>query len=134
MRRSFASAATVFSIAALSAASALADPAMTQVPTTMRAGPSFNTAVVQSIPANAQIEVTGCGKMWCQASWRDISGYVRVTSVGPPMEGDQGAPPPPVYGGPVVVAPPVAFGWGWHGGGCCWGGGWAGGGYGWHHY
>ena len=56
----------------------------------MRAAPSFNAAVVQSIPANAQIDVTNCGKMWCSASWRDIPGFVRVTALAPPPEGDAG--------------------------------------------
>jgi uncharacterized protein YraI len=96
---------------------AAATPAMTTAPTVMRDAPRSHAHVVQSIPANAQIDVSGCGKVWCSASWRDMSGFVAARAVstagGPPVYAD--APPPP--GPPVVVAPPVViapyWGWGW---------------------
>jgi len=99
---------------------ATAEPAMTNAPTRMRESPSPQARVVQEIPANAQIDVQGCGRVWCSASWRDISGFVAVRSVslddaGPLVD----APPPrPVYVGPPVVVAPCGFGWG----------------YGWRHY
>ncbi len=120
------------------AGEALASPAMTIVPTTMRQSPNSHAAVVQSIPANAEIDVTGCGKIWCSASWKEIPGYVRASSINaapgavPLVNADTPPPPPPpaaVYVGPppLVVTPY----------GCCWGPGW-GYGYGWgwrrHYY
>ena len=93
---------------------ALAGPALTIAPAEMRAAPDPYARVVQSIPANAEIEVRNCGEIWCSASWRDIHGFVRasVISAGPEA-------PPAVYPAPppaVVVAPPVVvapFGWGY---------------------
>ena len=96
----------------LAAASAFAHPAMTGEDTAMRAAPSSHAHVVQHIPAHAQIDVAECGEHWCEASWRDIDGYVRVEAIeanDAPLE----AAPPPVYGGPVIVAPIFGFGYGW---------------------
>jgi hypothetical protein len=113
------------------AGAALASPAMTIEPTTMRQSPNSHAAVVQSIPPNAQIEITGCGKVWCSASWRDIPGFVRASSINatpgaPPLVNSYAPPPPPP--GPVYVGPPplviAPFG-------CCWGGPY---GYGWRRY
>ncbi len=102
------------------ASAALASPAMTIVPTTMRQAPNSHAAVVQSIPPNAVIDITGCGKVWCSASWREMPGFVRASSIdsapgaAPLLEADEPPPPGPVYLAPppLVVAP---FG-------CCWGG------------
>ena len=105
----------------LCAGAALASPAMTIVPTTMRQAPNSHAAVVQSIPASAVIDITGCGKVWCSASWREIPGFVRASSINAapgaaPLLDAEEPPPPP---GPDFVAPPplvvVPFG-------CCWGG------------
>ncbi len=105
---------------------ALASPVMTTVPTLMRSAPNGHASVVQRIPAHALIDVTGCSKIWCSASWRDIPGFVRSSTVSaadaPPIiyADEPPAPPPPA----VVVAPPIIvapFG-------CCWGGP-----YYWHH-
>jgi hypothetical protein len=76
----------------------------------MRAGPGAKAAFVQAIPANAEIEVDDCGKLWCRASWRNRSGYVAVTAVAPLPVGEGEAYPPP----PVVVAPlyPPPYAWG----------------------
>ena len=128
MRRFFTALGSSF----LLASQALASPAMTIVPTTMRQAPNSHAAVVQSIPANAVIDITGCGKVWCSASWKEIPGFVRAASINaapgaaPLVDADEPPPPPPpgVYVGPppLVVAP---FG-------CCWRGpGW---GYGYHRY
>jgi len=119
-------------VSSLLASAALASPAMTIVPTTMRQSPNSHAAAVQSIPANAVIDVTGCGKVWCSASWKDLPGFVKASSINsapgavPLIDADEPPPPPPgVYEGPppLIVAP---FG-------CCWGGpGW---GWGYHrHY
>jgi len=87
---------------------ALASPALTTSPAQMRDAPSPYGRVVQSIPPNAEIDVRGCGEVWCSASWRDISGFVPAgaIAVGPD------APPQ----APIGVAPPVVvapFGWGY---------------------
>ncbi len=98
------------------AGSATASPAMTTYPTAMRAAPNSHSHIVQSIPANAQIDVGGCGRVWCSASWREISGFVRTSAVstagGAPLV--YAPPPPPVYGGPVI-APFGGYGWGPYG-------------------
>lgn len=114
--------ASCFSLAF--AGAAMAEPAMTTKPTQMRASPSSHAHVVQSIPANAQIDVSGCGAVWCSASWRDLSGFVPAKAVvanagGAPLVYSD--PPPPVYAPPPVVFAPF---------GCCF----YGYGYGWHHY
>jgi uncharacterized protein YraI len=96
---------------------ALASPAMTVMPTVMRQSPSSHSAVLQSIPANAQIDVSGCGAVWCTASWRDISGFVPARAVA----ADQSAPPPEYYGAPPpVVIAPVPFYFGGYGYGHHW--------------
>lgn len=93
--------AAALCFATVSANSALASPAMTTVPTQMRQAPSSHAPIVQSIPPNAEIDVGGCGKIWCSASWRDIPGYVRASSIA----AAPGAPPL-VY----ADAPPAAAG------------------------
>jgi hypothetical protein len=93
----------------LASSAAYADPAMTAAPTRMRAGPTPHSAVVQEVPAHAQIDVSECGKDWCSASWRDVSGFVAVRDI---TENDaplaHAAPPHP-----VVVAPFFGWGYGW---------------------
>jgi len=117
-----------------SCASASADPALTTAWSNMRHAPSAHSGVVQSIPANAQIDVQSCAGEWCYASWRNLFGYIPAFAVGGP-----GSAPPPVVGyapppPPVVVsAPPLVVGttWGWG-----WGHpyGWGGYGYGWRRW
>ncbi len=92
----------LLALAGLSSA-ALARPAITIAPATMRAGPTMRSPVVQQIPDNAEIDVVSCSQYWCNASWRNMPGYIPANAVA-----FQPAPPPPVYAPPVVVAP-----WGW---------------------
>jgi len=100
--------------AALAATTARADPALTGVPATMRAAPTAQARVVQRIPANAQIDLSGCRDAWCYVSWRDLFGYIPARAVEAAPYPAGGPPPPPAYGAPppVVVAPVVGFGWG----------------------
>ncbi len=56
------------------AAPAFADPARTTAPVVMRAAPSPKARVVQSIPANAQIDLTHSPRDGCYSSWRDRCG------------------------------------------------------------
>jgi hypothetical protein len=112
------------------AAPALAEPAMTGAPVTMRSAPTGRAAVVQRIPANAEIDLVNCSRGWCYSSWRNLFGYIPadiVVSGSPPGV----AGPPVAVGPPVVDAPPVvvAPAWGW--GGPYIGGGW---GYGWRRW
>ena len=98
---------------ALAAGPAFASPALTAAATIMRAGPSSKAAVVQAIPANAEIEVDDCGKVWCRASWRDRSGYVAVAVVAPlPVREGDAYPPPPLVVAPLY--PPYAWGPGYY--------------------
>jgi uncharacterized protein YraI len=95
------------------AAPALADPAETIAPATMRAAPSASARVVQHIPANAEIDLSSCSGAWCYVSWRDRFGYVRADAVAArpyaPRPGYYDYGPGYYWGPPVVVAP----GWGW---------------------
>ena len=91
---------------------ALASPAMTVMPTVMRQSPSSHSPILQSIPANAEIDVSGCGRAWCTASWRDISGFVPTRAVA----ADQYAPAPTYeYAPPPVVVAPAPFFFGGYG-------------------
>jgi uncharacterized protein YraI len=105
------------------AAPAFADPARTTAPVVMRAAPSPKARVVQSIPANAQIDLSHCSRDWCYVSWRDRFGYVRADAVAaaPYDAGPPGYDGPGYYGPPVVVDPwwgwgrPFYYGYGWGG-------------------
>ncbi len=115
MRRTLLAAGLVFGLVGPS----FADPAVTTAWSAMRRAPSGHSRVVQSVPANAQIDLLNCSGEWCYASWRDLSGYIPAFAVAgaaapapvvaaPPAV--VAAPPVVVAGPPVVVAP--AFGWG----------------------
>lgn len=95
------------------AGAALASPAMTTMPVQMRQSPTAHSRVVQSIPAHAQIDVVDCGRHWCTASWRDISGFVPVNAVGASDAPLVDAAPPPPPPGPAVVIAPFGYGYGW---------------------
>jgi len=102
--------ATLAVIIATSApATVFADPAMTVVPAVMRAAPSPRARPVQAVPANAQIDLNSCSGGWCYSSWRNLVGYLPVSSI-------EALPysQPPVVVAPPIVAPPVAVApWGW---------------------
>ena len=78
---------TVFGFALVFSGSGLANPAMTTTDTEMLESPKPHAHVVQAIPAHAQVDVEGCGPVWCSASWRNIPGYVRASSVLPGAAG-----------------------------------------------
>jgi hypothetical protein len=88
-----------------------ANPAMTGAPVTMHAAPNGKSRVVQRIPANAEIDLSTCGRGWCQASWRHLSGYIPAEAVvlGPPPATAPGneMPPPVLSATPTNVAPPT---------------------------
>ena len=112
-------------------APSLADPAITTASSNMRRAANPYSAIVQHVPANAQIDIQSCGGGWCYGSWRNLYGFLPAFAVAqggppafaPPPPVVYGAPPPPfVVTAPVVVAPPpvhywggpyVGVGWGW---------------------
>ncbi len=132
MRRTLLAAGLVFGLVGPS----FADPAVTTAWSAMRRAPSGHSRVVQSVPANAQIDLQNCSGEWCYASWRDLSGYIPAFAVGGaaalgPVVGTPpvvvAAPPAVVAAPPVVVAaPPVVVGPAFS-----WGGPYVGFGYGW---
>ena len=98
------------------AAPALAELAITGEPVAMRAGPGGKAGIIQRIPQTAEIELLKCTRIWCRASWRGRSGYVRADSVvlGPPpttLPGEE-MPPPFVNVQPTYITPPA---WRWTG-------------------
>ena len=115
MRRSLLAAGLVLGLVGPS----FADPAVTTAWSNMRRAPGGHSRVVQSVPANAEINLQNCAGDWCYASWRNRFGWIPAFAVG------EGGAPPVAVGGPpavvaappvVVAAPPVvvspAFGWG----------------------
>jgi hypothetical protein len=112
------------------ASQCLAEPAITTATSAMRHGPSLHSRIVQTIPANAQIDLQNCAGDWCYASWRNVFGYIPSLAVAqggpPPGAAPPGAPPVVVAAPPIVVGP--VFGWGGPYVGGYWGG------YGWRHY
>ena len=107
MRRSLLAAGLVFGLVGPS----FANSAVTTAWSNMRRAPSGHSRVVQSVPANAEIDLQNCSGDWCYASWRNRSVRFR------PSPWAKRAPRRSVAGPPVVVAaPPVvvgpAFGWG----------------------
>ena len=102
-----------------------AAPAITTAWSNMRRAPSGHARVVQSVPANAEIDLQNCSGDWCYASWRNRFGWIPAFAVGGPGAAPPvavAAPPPPV----VVTAPPIIVGPAWG-----WGGPYVGVGYGW---
>ena len=95
-----------------------ASPAQTFRDVAMFQGPSSHSPVVQSIPANAQIDVQSCGRTWCYGSWREIPGFVLAKAL---VFGGGGAPygdvaPPPPYADAPPPPPVGVQPWGWAGG------------------
>jgi len=99
-------------------APSLASPALTVAPAPMRTAPSPYAPVVQAVPANAEIDVQGCGRRWCYGSWRGLFGFLPIYAVSqgawappaaapPPVFGFAPPPPPVVVPGPVFAAPPT---------------------------
>ena len=72
MRRLLLAAGLVVGLAGPS----FADPAVTTAWSNMRHAPSAHSHIVQSVPANAQIDLQNCTGDWCYASWRNLSGYI----------------------------------------------------------
>jgi hypothetical protein len=93
---------------------AMAEPAMTDAPVAMRAGPTGKAGVVQLIPQSAEIHLEKCAGAWCRASWRGRYGYIPEEAVvlGPPLATRPGDKMPSPVGpsSPTPVTPP-AFRW-----------------------
>jgi uncharacterized protein YraI len=96
---------------------AFAYSATTTAWSNMRHAPNGHSRIVQSVPANAEIDVQHCAGSWCYASWRNLYGYIPTFAVA-----EAGAPPGVAAAPRVMAAPPVAvapsvvvgptFGWG----------------------
>jgi hypothetical protein len=114
LRRSLLAAGLVFGLVGPS----FAGPAVTTAWSNMRRAPNGHSRVVQSVPANAEINLLTCSGDWCYASWRNRLGWIPAFAVR-----EAGAPPAVAGSAPVVAAPPImvaappaavgpAFGWG----------------------
>jgi hypothetical protein len=86
-----------------------AEPAITTAPAAMRRAPNAHSHIVQTVPANAQIDLENCSAGWCGASWRNLFGYISAFAVAEAGSPTIAAPPPFVVAVPPVVAP--AFQW-----------------------
>jgi uncharacterized protein YraI len=102
MRSKFA---PFFAAAALAASvgSAAAYEAYPAYPEILRAGPGIGFAAITTVPAYSPVNVTSCGRHWCQVAYADVAGYVTRSFL------VAGAPAPyaPVAAGPfdILVAP-----------------------------
>lgn len=107
MRRSLLAAGLVFGLVGPS----FADPAVTTAWSNMRRAPDGHSRVVQSVPANAEIDLQNCSGDWCYASWRNQFGWIPAFAAGEAGAPSVVAAPPIVVAAPPVVVGP-AFGWG----------------------
>ncbi len=111
---SFAKSGLLASLALLTSCSlAVAEPAMTKVPTNMLSGPGPKNPVVQHIPADAAVDLLNCERFWCEISWRHIFGFVPQKSLdigavpeGAPVYEPPRYQPPRYQPAPVYVYPP----------------------------
>lgn len=102
---------------ALSAQSAVAEPALATTNVNMRQGPGTNYPLITTIPGGSTVEVSGCQGQWCAVVWQGRNGYAIATSLdqgggpppppgaGGPPPGAGGPPPPPGAGGPPPPPP-----------------------------
>jgi uncharacterized protein YraI len=70
-------------------------------PATVRSGPGIQWPTIAQIPANVDVNVSGCysgwGGGWCAVSWKKVKGYVQAGVLAPSGSND------------VVVAPIVTI-------------------------
>ncbi len=97
-----------FSALIVSGTLAVAEPAMTKVPTNMLSGPGPKNSVVQHVPADAAVDLLNCERFWCEISWRHVFGFVPQKSldIGAVPEGAPVYEPPRYQPAPVYVYPP----------------------------
>jgi hypothetical protein len=91
-------------LSALSAANAVAAPALAVNNVNLRQGPGTDYAVVLTIPGGSNVDVGGCSGQWCQVTFQGRHGYAIATSFdqggGTPPAGYAPPPPPAGYAGP----------------------------------
>ena len=90
----------------LFAAAANAAPATVGTNTNLRQGPGTSFGVIMTVPAGSVVDVIRCGGEWCNVMVGGRPGYMIARNLG------EGAAPVAVMGAPpVVVAPPVYYGY-----------------------
>ena len=82
----------------ISAGVALARVGTTTTKLGLHAGPSPNTELLLTIPADAKISVGSCSGSWCKVNWNGYSGYAAKSglaiSAGPRVSARTAYPPP----------------------------------------
>jgi hypothetical protein len=105
-------AASAAMLLALSAASALAAPALAVNNVNLRQGPGTTYTIIMTIPGGSNVDVGGCSGQWCQVTFQGQNGYAIATSFdqggGAPPAGAAG-PPPAGYAGPPAGPPPAGY-------------------------
>ncbi len=95
----------------VSAASAIASPALVTADLNLRAGPGVQHRSVGVVPGGSTVNVFECQQGWCAVSAFGRNGFVKgdYLDFGEPMRGYRAPPPPPppVAYGPPVYGPPV---------------------------
>jgi hypothetical protein len=76
--------------AALACGAALADPATTLAPTSLRAQPFADAAVTASLPGEAAVEIVSRQGGWYQVKTASGNGWVRLSSLRLPAEATRG--------------------------------------------
>ncbi len=70
----------------------------------LRNRPTTRSAVIDTMPAGAHVDVLGCGGAWCRVEWRGLVGFASARYL---AGGGAYAYSPPIY---VAPPPVVSFG------------------------
>ena len=68
-------------LAAISATSAIANPAYVVSNVNMRSGPATTNEIVTKIPGGTLVDANNCKDGWCEVSWQGKNGYAIQTAL-----------------------------------------------------
>jgi len=104
-------------IVVLSAASAVAEPAVVQSKLNLRAGPGPAFATLAVLPPGTKVNTTKCAEEWCRVTVGRVSGYVSRDFLKTGAEAYASAAPPPQTAPAAPPAGPIRHGvhvWQWN--------------------
>jgi uncharacterized protein YraI len=83
----------IFTVLALSAAGAAAEPATIETKVNLRAGPGGAFDVVAVMPEGSRLSVQKCGDEWCRVKFGHVTGYASRALLKTGAEAYASAPP-----------------------------------------